>query len=101
MKTPEAWAREVVDQFAWSSNVIRGGKVVGQQYAVAGAISDAIHKAQLAERHRCAAIAMVEGDEQSRLYSYHRKRKNQSAMDRRAAAARIAAVIKREIEAGP
>lgn len=101
MKTPEAWAREVVDQFAWSRNVILDGKLVGQQYAVARAIADAIRGAQSAERHRCAAIAKVEADEQHRLYVYHHKRKNQSSMGRRAAAARVAEVIKREIEARP
>lgn len=101
MKTTEAWAREIVDKFSWSSNVMLDGKLVGQQFVVARAIAAAIRKAQAAERHRCAAIAKSEADEAQRLYAYNRKRKNLPAAERRAAAARIAQVIKREIEVAP
>lgn len=52
MKTPEQIAQEIVDQFSWSTNVSRGGRLVGQQYVVAQAIAAAIQ----AERDRCADI---------------------------------------------
>ncbi len=32
-------AREVVEQFSWTSNVMRGGRLVGQQHVVADAIA--------------------------------------------------------------
>lgn len=51
--TPEQTARELVDRFSWSSNVSRGGRLVGQQFVVAEAVADALHK----ERERCANIA--------------------------------------------
>lgn len=41
-KTPEQIAAEIVNQFAWSSNVMRDGRLVGEQVGVAEAIAGAI-----------------------------------------------------------
>lgn len=38
----EAIAQAIVDRFAWSSNVMRNGRLVGQQAVVADVIAEAI-----------------------------------------------------------
>jgi hypothetical protein len=58
MKTPEQIAQEIVDQFSWSTNVSRGGRLIGQQYVVAEAIAAAIQ----AERDRCADVPAQRAD---------------------------------------
>lgn len=50
MKMPSETALNVVRQFSWSSNVVRDGQLVSQEYVVA----EAIDKALAAERERCA-----------------------------------------------
>lgn len=55
MKMPSETAMKLVGQFSWGSNVIRDGKMIGQQYIVAEAIDQAI----AAERAGCAEIAHV------------------------------------------
>jgi len=52
LKNPDTIAREIVDRFPWSSNVILEGRLVGQQVIVAQAIADAIR----ADRAAQAAI---------------------------------------------
>lgn len=46
MTTPSAedvrLANEIVSQFSWSSNVMRGGRLIGQQHIVAEAIAQAL-----------------------------------------------------------
>lgn len=42
VRTPEQIAADIVGRFSWSSNVMIDGQLVGQQYAVALAIADAI-----------------------------------------------------------
>ena len=57
MKKPMQLALEIVDQFSWSSNVSRDGKLVGQQYVVAEAIAAAIEKERARyEPLRCALV---------------------------------------------
>ena len=41
-KAPARNAKDIVDQFGWPSNVMLRGKLVGQQYAVAELIAEAI-----------------------------------------------------------
>lgn len=53
LQSPERIALDLVEQFSWGSNVAIGGRLVGQQYVVAGAIAKAIQE----ERERCAEIA--------------------------------------------
>ena len=52
MKSPEQIAEEIVGGFSWTSNVMRNGRAVGQQYVVAEAIADVIQ----AERDRCERL---------------------------------------------
>lgn len=52
MKKPSAAAMAIVDQFSFSSNVIRNGRMIGLQYVVAEAIDLALQ----AERERCADV---------------------------------------------
>lgn len=39
-------AREIVDRFFWTSNVMRNGRLVGQQYIVAEAVAEALDAAR-------------------------------------------------------
>jgi hypothetical protein len=69
VKTPEQIAAEIVNQFSWSSNVMRDGRLIGEQYVVAEAIAAAIR----ADRDRCADIP--EG--RARVLVCGRRRTNQ------------------------
>lgn len=51
VQTPDEIAQRIVDRFSWSSNVMRDGRLVGQQFIVAEAIAKAIE----AEREELAA----------------------------------------------
>ena len=44
MKTPEEIAAEIVNQFAWTSNVMVDGRLMSQQHAVKLAIAEAIRE---------------------------------------------------------
>lgn len=44
MQTPQQIAEHIVDDFSWSSNVMRDGRLIGQQHVVADAIAEAIKK---------------------------------------------------------
>jgi hypothetical protein len=52
VKTPEQIAAGIVNQISWSSNVMRNGRLIGEQHVVAEAVAAAIR----AERDRCADI---------------------------------------------
>lgn len=52
MKTPSQTAMSLVSQFSWGSNVMRDGRLIGQQYIVAEAIDVAMD----GEREHCAMI---------------------------------------------
>lgn len=71
MKTPEQIAAELVDQFSWSSNVMRDGRLVGQQYIVAEAIARAIAservRAQTLTSALCRAMTALAGLTSRRL----------------------------------
>lgn len=42
MQMPSSAAMNIVDRFSWSSNVMRDGRLIGQQYLVAEAIDQAL-----------------------------------------------------------
>lgn len=76
MKQPSKTAMNLVDQFSWSSNVSRDGRLVGLQYVVAEAIDAALD----AEREHCAMIC----EQASRALIVGRSRTNEK--DRHTAA---------------
>lgn len=46
--TPKEIAADIVERFSWSTNVMRDGRLVGQQHIVADAIAEAIAKERAA-----------------------------------------------------
>lgn len=53
MRMPSRTALDVVEKFSWTSNVVRNGRLISQEYVVA----EAIDRALATERERCAQIA--------------------------------------------
>jgi len=72
MNMPSKAAMDIVDRFSWSSNVMRDGRLIGQQYVVAEAIDEAL-SAKDAEIERLRAEAAVIGRQRRRLLSAGRK----------------------------
>ena len=56
MKTPKEIADEIVDQFSWSANVMRNGKLIGLQYIVADTIARAIETDRRSTLDRAAEL---------------------------------------------
>jgi hypothetical protein len=77
LATPDQIARQIVDGFSWTSNLMRDGRLIGQQFVVAEAIAEAIRKdrASVREQERarvfdeCAKIAADEVAEHNRLFA--------------------------------